>query len=253
MTNQSFSFIPEVTQTIHRPKARRLDGREIIVVSSTTPPPVAPTSATVLLSSRCLFPRSLTARERATHSSNTQIQPSTSPTEQFDRTEVLALLDQLETPLSSAEFATMLNQLTLTTTPQVQADHQENSLDESITDEEVGEEYDPASIYANLFDQVPSSENYYSTLTMTIEDPSQISVYTMTIGTVQLTSSRVVPYSILNGHRPVLETSSKTNFKRIRSKRSSHACQVTAVDAHTAHVERLRENDIILKVRISAR
>lgn len=224
-----------------------MDGSEIIVISSASPP-LAQASPKALLSNRCLFPRSLTGRERATNNPTAKTHHSSSPVEQFDRTQVLQLLDQLDTPRSSVEFATMLNQLTVTIVPPVQTFCQDTTYEESIPDEEIG---DSPFIYSNLFDPMPSAENYYSTLTMTIEDPTQISLYTMTIGTVQLTSSLLVPYSILNGHRPVLEPSFETTFKRIRSKRSPHTCQVTAVDFHTANVERLRQNDIILKVSIS--
>ena len=235
---------------IHRPRARRVDGSEVIAIPSASPP-LTQGSSKALLSNRCLFPRSLTGRERATNNSTANTHPSTSPVEQFDQTQVLQLLDQLDTPRSSVEFATMLSQLTVTIVPPGQTVCQDTTLEESISDDESGENYDSSFIYSNLFDPMPSAENYYSTLTMTIEDPSQISLYTMTIGTVQLTSSLLAPYSILNGHRPVLEPSSETDFRRIRSKRSAHTCQVTAIDFHTANVERLRQNDIILKVSIA--
>jgi hypothetical protein len=101
----------------------------------------------------------------------------------------------------------------------------------------------------NLFDQSSLFQDYYTTFTININDPSNIFIYTMTIGIVQLSPSLTIPYSLLNGRRPLLQCSIKTSFKQIRSKREKHTCQVTAIESLT-NIEHLKENDIILKVRL---
>jgi hypothetical protein len=69
----------------------------------------------------------------------------------------------------------------------------------------------------------------------------------MTLSTVQLSASILLPYSILNGRRPLLKSSNQTNFKQIHSKQKKYTYQVTAIES-SLNIEQLQQNDILLKV-----
>jgi hypothetical protein len=236
----SSSLNHSITKTLHKPKARRADGSETTVVVSESS--LKHPSSNVLLSNHCYFPRSLLLRERVNIDTELTKQLSSPPVEQFDNTEVFHLLDELENKCTNTDFTTMLDQLTLSFVPKHQTDN--NPLLISDTDEN-----EESSIFIpNLFDQATLSQDYYKTLTINIEDPTNICLYTMTVGTVQLTPSLLVPYSILNGRRPSLQSSVQTNFKQIRSKRQKHTHRVTAIES-LINMKQLEQNDILLEVR----
>ena len=69
----------------------------------------------------------------------------------------------------------------------------------------------------------------------------------MTFSTVQLTASIQLPYSILNGRRPLIKCSNQTNFKQIHSKQPKSIYQVTAIE-FSLNIPQIQQNDILLKV-----
>jgi hypothetical protein len=243
---QSFasSSSHSITNTLHKPKVRRADGTEIIVTE--TIKPLRRASSNLLIFHHCYFPRSLKSHEQIHASTTSEKQvssSSSSPIEQYDNHQLFHLLDQIENDCSPIDFTTMLNQLTLSSVETHQTDNQI-----SFRSDHEDEEKENTFIIPNLFEQSSLSRDYYTTFTVNIDDPRKMSVYTMTIGIVQLSPSLTFPYSILNGRRPLLQCSIRTSFKQIHSKRSKHTCQVTAIESLT-NIESLKENDIILKVR----
>jgi hypothetical protein len=238
----SSSSTSSIIKTLHKPIARRADGSEIIINS--TERPLHHASSNILLFKHCHFPRSLKSQEQVTTSIISEKQLPYSPIEQFDNNQLFHLLDQIETECSPMNFTTMLNQLTLST---VQTNEINNNIS-LINDNQDEIKENIIIINPNLFDQSSLSHDYYTTFTLNIDNPKKIFVYTMTIGIVQLSPCLTVPYSILNGRRPLLECSIETNFKKIHTKRSNHTCQVIAIESLT-NIESLKENDILLKVR----
>jgi hypothetical protein len=141
----------------------------------------------------------------------------------------------------------MLDQLTLSTV--IHNDHEQinNLSTESlslINDEE------EENILPNLFDQSSLTQEklFYTTLNINIDDPANIFLYTMTLSTVQLSASILLPYSMINGRRPLLQCSKQTHFKQIHSKQKKYTCQVTAVES-SLNIAQIQQNDIILKVK----
>lgn len=154
------------------------------------------------------------------------------------------MLDQLDRTCSQDQFTDMLSNLRMTSVKQID----ESSSIETQQDE--NEDEKSTEFYSNLFDKTSSSEKYFQHFTLTIDKPEFIRVYAMTIGTMKLTSNVWIPYSILDGHRPVLQISNETNFKRIRSKKMSNVCRVTAIDTSlTTSMKNLKKNDIVIKVK----
>jgi hypothetical protein len=235
------SLNSSISKTLYRPKARRADGTEVIVNSTETP--LHRASSDVLIFHHCYFPRSLTSRVQNNTNTISERPLSSSPIEQYDNKQLFHLLDQIETENSSVDFTTILDQLTLSSI-------QTHQSDDSISLSSDGEDEDQENIFSfpNLFDQSSLFDEYYTTFTLNINDPRKLFIYTMTIGIVQLSPSLTIPYSLLNGRRPLLQCSIQTNFKRIRSKRQQYNCQVTAIESFT-NMKHLKENDIILKVR----
>jgi hypothetical protein len=227
-------------KTLHKPKARLPDGSERIVTS--TENPLQPAPSNVLLFKHCYFPRSLTSRESVNTTATTisKLSSPVPPIKQYDSNQLFHLLDEIENECSAVNFTAMLDQLTLSSGHIHQTDDN-ISLTSDDQDEDI-------LIIPNLFDQPSLSHDYYTTFTININDPRELSLYTMTIGTVQLGPDLVIPYSILNGRRPLLQSSLQTNFKQVHSKQQKTTCQVTAVESLT-HMEHLQENDIIVKVR----
>ena len=125
----------------------------------------------------------------------------------------------------------MLDQLSLTSAPDDRIERHSH-IEETLT-------------ASNLFVEPAVSNHYYSTVTVQLDDTSSIVLYTMTIGVLRLNSALLIPYSILDGHRPFLPFSTETRFQRVRSKRAKRICRVTAIHSAPAFVQ---ENDIILKV-----
>lgn len=232
-----------IIKTLVKPKVRRADGKEITV--NPTERRLRRASSDVLIFHHCHFPRSLKAREQMTTSIISEKRTPSPPIEQYDNNELYHLLDQIENDCTSIDFTTMLNQLTLTT---VQTDNNNNNNSLSVISENEDEIKENILNMPNLFELPSLSREYYTTFNIDIENPKEVSVYTMTISTVQLSPSLTVPYSILTGRRPLLQCSNQTNFKQIHSKRSKHTCQVTAIESLT-NIESLKENDIILKVK----
>jgi hypothetical protein len=121
----------------------------------------------------------------------------------------------------------------------------------SLIDNE--EEEEEESILPNLFHQsIPSTQEklFYSTFMIPIENSQNIFLYTMTLSTVQLSASILLPYSILNGRRPLIKSSDHTHFKQIRSKQKRSTHQVTAIES-CLNIDQLQQNDILLKVKNS--
>jgi hypothetical protein len=235
-----------MTKTLHRPKARRADGTEVIVAS--TKRSLRRASSDILIFHHCHFPRSLKPREQVNINVISDKQVSPSPTiEQYDHNQVFHLLDQIENECSPVHFTTMLDQLTLSTVQIHQIDGNNNNNLLFVNNHE-NEHEENISINPNLFDQPALSQEYYETFNIHIDDPKKVLLYTMTIGIVQLSPSLTVPYSILNGRRPLLQSSVQTNFRKIYRKQPKHISQVTAIDS-TKYTELLKENDIILRVR----
>ena len=226
---------------LHKPKARRIDNSEIIIIP--TDNSLQKTSTNALLFKHCHFPRSLLSHKRTNTNLEVEKNLSSSPIEQYDQNQLFYLLDRLDNHCSSIGFTKMLDQLTLST---IQTQQIDNNIS-LVNDNEYKDEENIVSI-SSLFDSSLLSSNYYEIFTFTVDNLRNLYMYTMTIGIVQLNSSCLIPYSILNGRRPYLQTSMKTNFKPIRSKQQKYNCQVTAIESLT-DIDYLKENDIILKVR----
>ena len=251
---------PSLAQDLHAPIPRRSDGTEILR-SPSSKLPLTKGPPNVLLFNHCHFPRALTSHGKAQTSSISKRQlpslPSVQKSEekQYSTEEVYDLLDQLDNH-SSTHFTDKLNRLTLSTV--IQQHHEMingtiNQEDLSEVEEE-GDDYDneeKENIFPNLFEPSSSTTEqeklFYSTLDVGMDDANNLLLYTMTLGTVQLSASMLLPYSILNGRRPSLKCSERTNFKRIRSKQPKHTCQVTAIESCSTS-KQLQPNDIILRV-----
>ncbi|CAF4463367.1 unnamed protein product [Rotaria sp. Silwood2] len=230
-----------VIKTLHKPIARRADGSEVKVISKENS--LQYTTSNVLPFNHCYFPRSLLSREQININKITKRQLPSPPIEQYNKNQLFHLLDQLDNECSPVDFATILDQLTLSSVQIQQIDNSSISL---INNDEY-DDNENIFIIPNLFDESLSLSDYYTISTFNIDDPRKMTLYTMTIGTVQLKPSCLIPYSILNGRRPLLQSSIETDFKQVRSKRQKHICQVTAIESLT-DIEYLRENDIILKI-----
>ena len=250
-------------QTLYVPKPQRPDGTEITV--SSTKSSSLPTSANVLSLNHCCFPRSLTSRGKLSSTSSSKRQLPSLPVaqsseqkhvqhERFNANQLYDLLDHLDTNLtqnSSLDFTQMLDQLTLTMG--TETDHDEINGSLSIETNAHREEKKEENILPNLFNQPISStqeKRFYTTFTLNIDDPKSLLLYTMTLSTVQLSASILLPYSILNGRRPLLKCSNQTNFKEICSKQRKYTSQVTAIESSLA-LHQLKQNDIVLKVPIT--
>ncbi|CAF1098622.1 unnamed protein product [Rotaria sordida] len=228
-----------IIKTLYKPIARRIDGNEIEVISTENSLQYIPSN--VFLYNHCYFPRSLLSREQINTNKIIKRQLPFPPiVEQYDKNQVLALLDQLDNECSSHDFTIMLDQLTLSS---IQIQQIDNNIS-LLSDNEYNDK-ENIFIIPNLFNQ--SLPNYYTISTFNIDDPRKIILYTMTISIVQLNPSCLIPYSILNGRRPLLQCSIQTNFKQVRSKREKYICQVTAIESLT-DIKYLQENDIILKI-----
>jgi hypothetical protein len=159
-------------------------------------------------------------------------------------------LDNKSDQSSYTDFTKMLDQLSLSTVTH----HNQDKISHSLSAENLSLNNDNDNpeehIFPNLFDQSSSLTHdklFYTTLTITIDDPKNIFLYTMTLSTVQLSASMLLPYSILNGRRPLLKSSKQTLFKQIRSKQQKYTCQVIAIES-SVNIKQLQQNDIILKV-----
>ena len=232
------------SQTIHKPKVCRADGTEVLPLP--TRRTLRRASSNILIFNHCHFPRALKSCKPMNSSIHSEEHVSSmSSIVQQDHTELFHLLDQIENESSHVNFTNMLDQFIVSST-------QISPIGSHIssTSEQQSENQEEIFIHSNLFDQTELSSPYYTTLNINVDNAKRISVYTMTIGIVQLTPSVTVPYSILNGRRPFLQSSIQTNFRKVYSKRPKHISQVTAIES-SPNTELLRENDIILKVRRS--
>ncbi|CAF3833548.1 unnamed protein product [Adineta steineri] len=231
-------------QTMYKPIARRADGTEIVAVS--TENSSENVSSNNLLFNQCYFPRSLFSQESRNTNDMSKIDLPLLKMEKYDNAQLYHLLSEIENECSPMNFTKMLDQLKLSSVQIRQTEDNNTSLstDEEEDDDENKENID---ITTNLFDQSSSSQEYYTTFTINIDDPRKISLYTMTIGTVQLCSEGVVPYSVLSGHRPLLQRSEETKFKQVRSKRRKQTHHVAAIESFT-NIENLQKNDIILNI-----
>ncbi|CAF0894170.1 unnamed protein product [Rotaria sp. Silwood1] len=237
----SSSLNHSIIKILYKPIAQRADGSEIKI--SSTENSLQYTTSNVLPFNHCYFPRSLLSREQNNTNKITKRQLPSHPIEQYDKNQLFHLLDHLDNECSSVDFTTMLDQLTLSS---VQIQNIDNNIS-LINDDDEYDDKENILIKTNLFDESSSLSDYYTISTFNIDDPRKLTLYTMTTGTVQLKPSCLIPYSILNGRRPLLQCSIETNFKQIRSKRQKHICQVTAIES-LIDMKYLKENDIILKI-----
>lgn len=257
------SSTPSLTQPLYTPTPRRADGTEVERSSFTKRPSSAQGTSHILLFNHCHFPRALTSHGKVQTNSPSKRQLPTLPIvhkseeQQYPSDEVYDLLDHLDNH-SSAHFTEKLNQMTLSTI--IQQHHQEKingTMDEEnqreFDDDDDDDEEEKENVFSNLFEQpllsTTQEKLFYSVLNFNIDNPKIFSLYTMTLSTVQLSASVLLPYSILNGRRPVLKCSRRTNFKRIHSKQPKHTFQVTAIESCSTN-EQFQLNDIILKVII---
>ncbi|CAF1099665.1 unnamed protein product [Rotaria magnacalcarata] len=229
-----------IRKTLYKPIARRADGSEITVDS--TKSSLQSTSTNGFIFQRCHFPRSLLSREQVNANTTIKRQLPSPPIQQFDRSQLFYLLDRLDNENSPSDFTVILGQLTLSA---VHINKTDDNI--SLVSDNDYEDQETSFIIPNLFDQSTPLPDYYKISTYHVDDPKNLSLYTMTIGTVQLSPSHLIPYSILNGRRPLLKSSVGTDFKKVRSKRHKHTCQVTAIES-LIDTEYLKENDIILKI-----
>ncbi|CAF3320472.1 unnamed protein product [Rotaria socialis] len=229
-----------IRKTLYKPIARRANGSEI--TADSTKSSLQSTSTNGLIFQRCHFPRSLLSREQANANITIKRQLPSPPIQQFDISQLFYLLDRLDNESSPSDFTVTLDQLTLST---VHMNRTDDNI--SLVSDNEYEDQETNFIIPNLFDQSTPLPDYYKISTYHVDDPKNLSLYTMTIGTVQLSSSHLIPYSILNGRRPLLKSSVGTDFKKVRSKRHKHTCQVTAIES-LIDTEYLKENDIILKI-----
>ncbi|UJR21534.1 hypothetical protein I4U23_024619 [Adineta vaga] len=239
------SSIQVPSKTLYRPVARRADGSEIIS-TVTAENPIRNTSTTNSLFNQRFFPRSLLSHESISLNSTKKNLSSSSPPpmKQYDNTQLFYLLDCIENECTPNDFTQILDQLNLSF-GQVSKIDDDTAVHNDDNDDDMTREN--MTIIPNLFDESYSSQDYYTTFIVNIDDPRKLSLYTMTISTVQLSPFRIIPYSILIGHRPFLQHSKDTNFKRFRSQQYNYTYQVIAVESFT-NMERIQMNDIILKI-----
>ena len=257
-----------ITPTLCKPQARRADGTELIVISSSSSSSIQlPQMSThVLPWNHCSFPRALSSRGKVKTTTVSKRQLPSLPmgqsievksmsSEQFDKNQLYQLLDNLEqtdelsSSTSTKDFTKMLDQLTMSPVLNHSIDYEMSMDNLSSIDYEKVNHVDE-TVLPDFFDHpLPSAQEkqFYTTLTISVNDLRHLSLYTMTFSTVQLSSSICLPYSILNGRRPSLKSSKQTHFKPIRSKRPNYNCQITAIDTSVNH-HQLKQNDIILKV-----
>ncbi|CAF1022359.1 unnamed protein product [Rotaria sordida] len=263
INSSTSSLNDSITQTVVAPKARRPDGTEMILSSSKSP--ISCMSSNISLLNHVHFPRSLTLRGKIHISSASKRQLPTLPClqsnekqqnqyEQFDIKQLYDLLDHLDNDskqYSNTDFTNMLDQLTLSTIIYNNQDEINTNFSiENLSLINNNNNNNGENILPNLFDQSlpPKQEKlFYTTLTINMNDLKNIFLYTMTISTVQISASILVPYSILNGRRPFLQCSKQTHFKQIHSKQQKYTCQVTAIES-SLNIKQLQQNDIILKI-----
>ena len=231
-----------IAKTLHKPKARRADGMDVIITS--TARPMRRASSDILIFHQCHFPRSLKSRAQVNTSVISEVQVLYSPpVEQYDQTDLFHLLDRMKNDeCSPVSFTIMLHQLTLSSVQTHQTDDNQSSINDHQFEND-----EKIFVHRYLFDQPGLSQEYYTTLNIHIDDSKQVSVYRMTIGIVQLSPSFIVPYSILDGRQLLLQSSMQTNFQKIPSKRSNHISTSQTIESFL-NTESSRENDIILKV-----
>ncbi|UJR27410.1 hypothetical protein I4U23_008700 [Adineta vaga] len=256
------------TQTLHVPKARRADGTEIVLsppslsssslLLSSSKSPLPLISSNISLFNHSYLPRSLTSRGKLNTNSISKRQLPTLPIdsspeqkvivhEQIHPDQLYDLLDNLNHESSSDTFTNKLEQINVSTFISI---NQETLSNHSSTDTLSIVNKNEENILPNLFHHTLSSsqeKHFYTILKINIEDPNNLFLYTMTLSTVQLGTSILLPYSILNGRRPLLKCSNLTCFKQIQSKQPKSTYQVTAIERSLNSIE-LQSNDIILKI-----
>ncbi|CAF1296986.1 unnamed protein product [Adineta ricciae] len=253
-TAHASSSAQPVTKTLYKPVARRTDGSEMI--STTAVNPLQNARSADSLFNRRFFPRSLLLNEPAIQNSTRQTHSPSPPMKQYDNTQLYNLLDRIENQCTPIDFTLMLDRLPLSFGQAAERDHDgsagndnHNTYD-SDDDDGISMSGDNIATLPDLFDESSSSsssQDYYTTFVVNIDNPRNISLYKMTVSSVQLSPSRTVPYSILIGRRPLLERSKETNFKRFRSRQHRHTYQVIAIESFM-NTDCIQTNDIILKI-----
>ncbi|CAF3602001.1 unnamed protein product [Adineta steineri] len=276
LNSSSASSTQLLTQTLYAPKARRADGSEIILSSSSSSSisqsPLPGVSSNISLYNHSYLPRSLTSRTKLNTSSTSKRQLPSLPTiqsteqqqqqqeqqqvshEQFNPDQLYDLLDNLDNKsnqYSMNDFTKKLEQLSLSTVihnseDQLNNNNNNSSLIENISINNDNEE----NILPNLFNHslLSSQEkHFYTTLKFNMDTINDIFLYTMTLSTVQLSASILLPYSILMGRRPLIKSSNETCFKEIHTKQQKNTCQVTAIES-SLNTKQLQQNDILLQI-----
>ncbi|CAF0837534.1 unnamed protein product [Adineta steineri] len=172
----------------------------------------------------------------------------------FNPDQLYDLLDNLDNKsnqYSMNDFTKKLEQLSLSTVihnseDQLNNNNNNSSLIENISINNDNEE----NILPNLFNHslLSSQEkHFYTTLKFNMDTINDIFLYTMTLSTVQLSASILLPYSILMGRRPLIKSSNETCFKEIHTKQQKNTCQVTAIES-SLNTKQLQQNDILLQI-----
>ena len=264
LNSSTSSLNDSFQQRLYTPKVRRSDDKEIIHLSSpltSSKSSLLCSSSNVLSINHCFFPRSLLLHRKIPTNSTLKRQLPSIPCvklseenliqhyQQFDKTQLYNLLDYLNNDSNSdshIDFTHMLDELTLSTIT-IQDQIKQNLSIDNNNNNDIEED-----ILPNLFEQsLPSIQEklFYTILTIdTDDDLKTIVLYTMTLSTIRISASILLPYSMLNGRRPLLKCSTQTHFKQIHSKQPKHTYQVTAIES-SLKVKQLQQNDIILKVK----
>ncbi|CAF0826509.1 unnamed protein product [Adineta ricciae] len=261
LNSSTLSSTHSQTPTLHVPKARRADGTELGLLSPSSSSrsslsfSKSPVLTNISLFNHSYLPRSLTTRGKFNVNSTFKRQLPTVPSsdqkpvlqEHISSDQLYDLLDNLDTPSSQDTFTHKLEQITVST--KVSTNEESHANHSSVENPPVMNN-DKENILPNLFNHCQTSsreEQFYSTFQINIEDVKDLILYTMTLSTVQLSASILLPYSILNGRRPLLTCSNQTCFKKISSKQPKNTYQVTAIEKSLNATE-FQPNDIILKV-----
>lgn len=234
-----------------RPVALRPDGTKADSVPSSTREITKPWQSSA-------FPRSLTSRKTLPVNNSKRQLPSvpivepkiTTPIEQFQSEQVFQLLDNLSSndeEKSSKTFFSLLDQMK---TIHVEPNCSSFSFTESNPVEQFSFNEKLRISAEKLFQHsiCSGAERFYRTFVVSLNDSTNLPLYEMTVSTVQFSSTIQLPYSILDGRRPLIKYSNRTNFKPIQSKRNTWTCHVTALES-PLETNSLKQNDIILQVK----
>ena len=169
--------------------------------------------------------------------------------QQLDKNQLYNLLDYLNNDSNSyshINFTNMLDELTLSTVTIQDEIKQNLSIDNNDNDNVNEGKY--SSKFIRTINTINTRKHFYTTLKIDVDNLKNILLYTMTLSTIRISASILLPYSMLNGRRPLLKCSKQTHFKQVHSKQSKYTYQVTAIES-SLNIKQLQQNDIILKVK----